>query len=105
MEKGGFTPHSERAYNGGPVHAHKDKANSRQGGISDTGYGDPDVAPAMMEGPHSFNKGYVSDEEHFSPRGAFPDNDMRGNNYMNNQNKIVEKDSSKMNRQIFTKIH
>ena len=98
-------PQSERANNGGPVHAHKDKANARKGGISDTGRGDPDVAPAMMEGEHSFNKGYTSDEEYFSPRGAFPDNDMRGNNYMPNQNKIVSHDSKKMNRQMFSKIH
>lgn len=90
--------------NAGPVHDHKDKANSRQGSIVDSGRGNPDVAPAMMEGPHSFNKGYVSDEEHFSPRDAFPDNDMRGNMYMDNQNKIVRNDSEKMKRQFFSKI-
>lgn len=90
--------------NAGPVHSHKDKANARQGGIRDMGHSDPDVAPAMMEGPHSFDKGYVSDEEHFSPRNAFPDNDMRGNHYMENQNKIVKNDSEKMRRQIFSKI-
>jgi len=64
----------------------------------------PDRGPPVMEGAHQFDKGYESDEEHFSPRGAFPDDDERGNPYMKLQNEIVGRDSKKLKRSKFTKI-
>jgi len=91
-----------RRDNGGPVEAHK--GINRSGPIRDDGMGDPDVGPEMREGMHSFNKGYVSDNDYFSPPGAFNDNDMRGNRYMQNQNTIVRDDSKKLKRDQFTKI-
>jgi hypothetical protein len=64
----------------------------------------PDRGPPMHEGAHHFDKGYVSDEEHFSPtRHMFPDNDMRGNNYMDLNNHWQKKDAGKMSRQKFSK--
>ena len=77
-----------RKDNGGPIEDHKGK--NRSGPISDMGKSDPDVGPEMKEGMHSFNKGYVSDHDHFSPPQEFPDNDMRGNRYMQNQNDIID---------------
>lgn len=65
---------------------------------------DPDRGPPMIEGAHHWDKGYDSDEEHFSPRSAYPDNHMRGNPYMNLQNEIVHRDSKKLNREKFSKI-
>lgn len=66
--------------------------------------GDPDKGPAMMEGAHHFDKGYVSDEDYFSPRGVYPDDHQRGNRYMEKQNEIAHRDSKKLNREKFTKI-
>lgn len=65
---------------------------------------DPDRGPPMHEGAHHWDKGYESDEETFSPRGAYPDNHMRGNPYMKLQNEIVHRDSKKLNREKFSKI-
>lgn len=64
----------------------------------------PDRGPAMREGAHHYDKGYESDEEHFSPRGAYPGDHMRGNEYMKHQNEIVGRDSKKLNREKFSKI-
>ena len=65
---------------------------------------DPDKGPPMLEGTHHWDKGYDSDEEHFSPRGEFPDDHERGNRYMSMQNEIVSRDSKKLTRGKFTKI-
>lgn len=66
-------------------------------------HGDPDKGPPMLEGAHHFNKGYVSDEKHFSP-----DSDMhsqeRGNKYMKMQNEIVHRDTRKLKANKFSKI-
>jgi len=65
---------------------------------------DPDRGPPMIEGAHHFDKGYDSDEEHFSPRKEFPQDHERGNRYMSKQNEIVSRDSKKLTRGKFTKI-
>lgn len=65
----------------------------------------PDHGPKMIEGAHHFDKGYESDHEHFSPKYEFPHDHERGNKYMNHQNEIVKKDSKKLAREKFTKIH
>lgn len=67
-------------------------------------HSDPDRGPPMKEGAHHFDKGYVSDEDHFSPRGAYPQDHERGNDYMKLQNEIVHRDSKKLSREKFTKI-
>ena len=64
--------------------------------------GNPDKGPAMHEGAHKWDKGYVSDNEHFDP---YPANDnQRGNPYMRLQNEIVGRDSKKLSREKFSKI-
>jgi len=64
----------------------------------------PDRGPAMKEGPHHYNKGYVSDSEHFSPDAGKSDDHYRGNQYMKLQNEIVHRDDKKVTRGKFTKI-
>jgi hypothetical protein len=64
----------------------------------------PDRGPKMMEGEHTWNKGYVSDEEHFSPESKSNDDDYRGNMYMDLQNEAVRRDTSKIDRSKFSKI-
>jgi hypothetical protein len=64
----------------------------------------PDKGPPMHEGAHHFDKGYTSDEEHFSPRHEYPGNHERGNNYMHLQNEFVKSDSKKLSRSKFSKI-
>jgi hypothetical protein len=66
---------------------------------------DPDKGPPVVEGAYMFDKGYKSDNDHFAPPGAFPQDEERGNRYMKNQNDIVARDSSKMRKQKFSKIH
>lgn len=65
---------------------------------------DPDRGPPMIEGEHHYDKGYSSDEETFSPRGVYPDDNQRGNRYFSLQNEAVTKDSKKLNRSKFSKI-
>lgn len=65
----------------------------------------PDRGPAMREGAHSFDKGYVSDNEYFSPSKEYPGKGERGNEYMKMQNEIVGRDSKKLKREKFSKIH
>ena len=65
---------------------------------------DPDRGPPMMEGAHHWDKGYVSDDETFSPKGVYPDDHQRGNPYMKLANEIAHRDSKKLNRGHFTKI-
>jgi SLT domain-containing protein len=67
-------------------------------------HGDPDRGPPMHEGAHHFDKGYVSDEEHFAPRGMYPGSKERGNRYMDLQNEAVRRDSKKLSRSEFSKI-
>jgi hypothetical protein len=67
-------------------------------------HGDPDKGPQMHEGAHTFDKGYISDNEKFSPRGVYPDDHERGNRYFENQNKFVKEDSKKLYRSKFSKV-
>jgi hypothetical protein len=64
----------------------------------------PDRGPPVMEGAHQFDKGYDSDNDLFSPPDSFNDDNERGNPYMKLQNEIVNRDSKKLRRGIFTKI-
>lgn len=80
-----------------PKHGHNSSGHSVKGS-------DPDRGPPMHEGAHHWDKGYMSDEEHFSPKGVYPDDHMRGNAYMKHQNEIVHRDSKKLNREKFSKI-
>lgn len=64
----------------------------------------PDVGPKMMEGAHHFDKGYVSDSEHFSPDAGKSEHDYRGNEYMKMANEIVHRDDKKMKSDKFSKI-
>lgn len=66
--------------------------------------GNPDKGPKMQEGAQSFDKGYVSDSEHFSPQAGKNGDDYRGNQYMKLQNEIVSRDSKKVTKDKFTKI-
>jgi hypothetical protein len=65
---------------------------------------DPDRGPPMNEGPHYYNKGYVSDEEYFSPGTHDIHGVERGNDYMPMQNEIVSRDTKKIKRSKFSKI-
>jgi hypothetical protein len=64
----------------------------------------PDRGPKMMEGEHHFDKGYESDNETFAPQNVYPGDMQRGNAYFELQNKIVHKDSKKLNSNKFSKI-
>lgn len=66
--------------------------------------GDPDKGPPMHEGAHHFDKGYASDNEHFDPYHHV-EHPYRGNNYMSLQNEVVHRDSKKLSREKFSKIH
>jgi len=66
--------------------------------------GNPDVGPKMIEGAHSFDKGYESDSPHFSPLAGSSEHDYRGNNYMELQNEFVRKDERKLKANKFSKI-
>jgi hypothetical protein len=85
---------------------HKERMMSGERGVSEPKMGnmDPDKGPPMTEGGYRFNKGYVSDDEHFSPHGVYPGSKERGNDYMKLQNEAVEGDSKKLFRSKFTKI-
>lgn len=65
---------------------------------------DPDRGPPMKEGPHQFDKGYMSDSERFSPDADSSDDNYRGNNYFKLQNEIVGRDDKKIKRSKFSKI-
>ena len=41
-------------------------------------------------GRASYDKGYESDESHFSPPGVYPGKKERGNEYMKHQNEAVK---------------
>lgn len=69
--------------------------------VKDNGRGDPDRGPPMMEGEHTYDKGYVSDHERFCP-DDYP-HDQRGNAYFNMRNEVVRKDSAKLKRTKFSK--
>jgi len=65
----------------------------------------PDKGPPMLEGAHKFDKGYDSDDEVFQPtKNMFPDNDMRGNEYMKDNNEWQKKDAVKLGRSKFSKF-
>lgn len=63
---------------------------------------DPDKGPPMMEGAHHYDKGYVSEIE---DNGTYPSKEERGNRYLEMQDEIVDRDSAKLVRSKFTKIH
>ena len=66
---------------------------------------DPDKGPRMIEGEHSWNKGYVSDEERSGLGGEqYGESGQRGNRYLDLQNEIIRKDNKKTRNGKFTKI-
>lgn len=73
--------------------------------IREPSHGDPDEGPEMHTGPHHFDKGYVSDNEHFDPyKHDMHGQKERGNRYMSLQNEIVHRDEKKLSRGKFSKI-
>lgn len=64
--------------------------------------GDPDRGPPMREGAHSYDKGYMSDDERAGLGGERLG--QRGNNYLYNQNEIIRRDNVKIKRDKFSKI-
>ena len=64
----------------------------------------PDTGPKMVEGEHHYDKGYASDNS-LTDAGDFPDNDHRGNAYMKMREQINSRDSAKLKRSKFSKIH
>lgn len=67
-------------------------------------HSNPDHGPDMHHGSIPFDKGYETDEDTFSPtRHEFPDNDMRGNQYMKLNNEWQKKDAHKLGRSRFSK--
>jgi len=65
--------------------------------------GDPDRGPPMMEGAHSWDKGYESDEGEFSPNVSFPADQERGNKYFDMRNAAAKSDGKKLERSKFSK--
>lgn len=63
----------------------------------------PDRGPPMGGGEMKFDKGYVSDDEHFDPSTSYG-NHQRGNQYMSMQNQVCRADSQKLERSKFSKI-
>jgi hypothetical protein len=67
----------------------------------------PDKGPKMVEGAHSFDKGYESDADVFKRKESYPGHSgmgERGNEYVKNNREIVSRDSAKLKRSHFTKI-
>jgi hypothetical protein len=67
-------------------------------------HSDPDRGPPMREGAHHFDKGYVSDDEHFTKGESYPSHVERGNDYSKLQGEISGRDSKKLSREKFSKI-
>lgn len=81
-----------------PKYEHSQEGNSVK-------HSNPDKGPPMREGAHSFDKGYMSDDELFQPtKNMFPDNNERGNEYMKLNNEWQKKDAGKLARSKFSKI-
>lgn len=64
-----------------------------------------DRGPPMLTGEHHFDKGYESDSEVFDRSKSWPADDQRGNQYVTNNKEIISKDSAKLKRSKFSKIH
>lgn len=79
-----------------PKHSHHEMSISKRNE-------DPDKGPAMREGAHHFDKGYVSDEEYALGSNSYPAGE-RGNRYAPMQNEIRKKDDKKLVSNKFTKI-
>jgi hypothetical protein len=65
----------------------------------------PDKGPQMLEGQHYFDKGYESDSDVFLRKESYPDNEQRGNEYVKLNREIIKRDSKKLERSEFSKIH
>jgi hypothetical protein len=66
---------------------------------------DPDRGPPIHEGAHHWDKGYDAEPDVFEMKESFPDDNMRGNAYVKNNQEIIMRDTKKLYRGIFTKIH
>ena len=65
----------------------------------------PDRGPPMMTGQHHFDKGYESDSEVFDRSKSWPDDEQRGNEYVKLNKEMISRDSAKIKRSMFSKIH
>lgn len=65
----------------------------------------PDKGPAMISGQHYFDKGYESDAEVFDRSKSYPGDEQRGNEYVKNNKEIISRDSAKIKRSKFSKVH
>lgn len=65
----------------------------------------PDKGPAMTSGQHYFDKGYESDAEVFDRSKSYPADEQRGNEYVKMAKEMVSRDSAKLKRSKFSKIH
>ena len=92
-----------------PQRANKEKGMSEKYKEANSGsikMRHPDKGAPIVEGKdaYHYDKGYVSDEEYFSPLSKMDSEDYRGNEYMDNQNTAVRRDDSKIKRSKFSKI-
>lgn len=95
----------ENAYagrHGGQNNTHPDKAE-REG--KKEMHSNPDRGPAMEFGQHHFDKGYESDADVWKRKESYPGDEQRGNDYRDANREIITRDSTKMRRQEFSKIH
>ncbi|RPH75563.1 hypothetical protein EHM76_01380 [bacterium] len=92
----GYPSHSKENNNGTSV------SEREAAGLKKT---NPDKGPQMLEGQHFFDKGYDSDSEVFKRSSSYPGNEQRGNEYVKNNREIITRDSKKLERSQFSKIH
>ena len=65
----------------------------------------PDKGPPMTYGQHHFDKGYESDSDVFHRNSSFPGDVQRGNEYVKENREIISRDSAKLKRSKFRKVH
>jgi hypothetical protein len=65
----------------------------------------PDIGPEVKMGAHHWDKGYMADEDVFDRDESYPDDMQRGNEYVKMNKEIVKRDSTKLKRSPFSKIH
>lgn len=65
----------------------------------------PDKGPPMLSGQHHFDKGYESDSEVFDRSKSYPGDMQRGNEYVKMAKEMISKDSAKIKRSKFSKVH
>lgn len=79
-----------------------DKGEREGGRLKST---NPDKGPPMLEGQHYFDKGYESDSEVFDRSKSYPGDEQRGNEYVKMAKEMISRDSAKIKRSKFSKVH